>query len=149
MPALISALKNEHTKRILRATRIRPPAGPRGKTPHYRLPVLEAASGYLVLGKYRGPEIVKAAELAACDLGPATEVGHVAGRDQHKKNGNPGQLGRWHVLEDGQPFQIRNPKRKSDPPIPLRRVFVHSSARASAAATSRAKAHFRFRPGTR
>jgi hypothetical protein len=57
MPALISALKNEHTKRILRATRIRPPAGPRGKTPHYRMPVLEAAGGYLVLGRYRGPEI--------------------------------------------------------------------------------------------
>ena len=29
---------------------------------------------------------VKAAELAACDLGKATEVGYVAGRDQHKKN---------------------------------------------------------------
>ena len=48
MPALISALKNEHTKRILRATRIRPPAGTRGKTPHYRMPMLEAAGGYLV-----------------------------------------------------------------------------------------------------
>jgi hypothetical protein len=57
MPALISALKNEHTKQILRATRIRPSAGPRGKTPHYRMPVLEAAGGYLVLGRYRGPEI--------------------------------------------------------------------------------------------
>jgi len=57
MPTLISALKNEHTKRVLRATRIRPPAGPRGKTPHYRMPVLEAAGGYLVLGKYRGPAI--------------------------------------------------------------------------------------------
>jgi hypothetical protein len=57
MAALMSALKNEHTKRILRATRIRPSAGPHGKTPHYRMPVLEAAAGYLVLGKYRGPEI--------------------------------------------------------------------------------------------
>ena len=28
MPELISALKKEHIKRILRATRIRPPAGP-------------------------------------------------------------------------------------------------------------------------
>ena len=81
---------------------------------------------------------VKAAELGACDLGQATEVGYVAGRDQHKKN-TPGQLGRWHVLEDGQPFQIRNSKRKSDPPIRLRRIFVHSTARAHAAATSRAK----------
>ena len=77
---------------------------------------------------------VKAAELAACDLGKATEVAYVAGRDQHKKTTSPGQLGRWHVLEDDQPFQIRNSKRKSDPPIRLRRVFVHSTARAGAAA---------------
>jgi len=79
---------------------------------------------------------VKAAELAACDLGQATEVGYAAQRDAYK---DPGQLGRWHVLEDDQPFQIRNSKRKSDPPIRLRRVFVHSTARAHAAATSRAK----------
>ncbi len=57
MPTLISALKNEHTKRILRATRIRPPTRRRGTTPHYRMPVLQAAGGYLVLDKYRGPEI--------------------------------------------------------------------------------------------
>jgi hypothetical protein len=80
---------------------------------------------------------VSPAELAACDLRKATEVGYVAGRDQHKKN--TGQLGRWYVLEDDQPFWIRNSKRKSDPPIRLRRVFVHSTARAGAAATSRAK----------
>jgi hypothetical protein len=55
--ALISVLKNEHTKRILRATRIRPPAVQRGRTPHYRMPVLQACGGYLVLDKYRGPEI--------------------------------------------------------------------------------------------
>jgi hypothetical protein len=46
VPALISALKNEHTKRILRATRIRPPAMRHGTTAHYRMPVLEAAGGY-------------------------------------------------------------------------------------------------------
>ena len=57
MPALISALKNERTKRILRATRIRPPAARHGTTAHYRMPVLEAAGGYLVLCTYRGPEI--------------------------------------------------------------------------------------------
>jgi hypothetical protein len=57
VPALTSALKNEHTKRILRATRIRPPASRRGATPHYRMPVLQAAGGYLVLDKYRGPEV--------------------------------------------------------------------------------------------
>ena len=79
---------------------------------------------------------MKAAELAACDLGQATEVGYAAQRDAHK---DPGQLGRWHVLQDVQPFQIRNSRRKSDPPIRLRRVFVHSTARAHAAATSRAK----------
>ena len=57
MPALISALKNEHTKRVLRVTRLRPPAVRHGKTPHYRMPALEAAGGYLVLGRYCGPEI--------------------------------------------------------------------------------------------
>ena len=82
---------------------------------------------------------VKAAELAACDLGEATEVAYVAGRDQHKKNTSPGQLGRWHVLEDDQPFWIRNSRRKSDPPIRLRRIFVHSTARAGAALTSRTR----------
>jgi len=79
---------------------------------------------------------VKAAELAACDLARATEVSYTAQRDERK---DPGQQGRWHVLEDARPFQIRNPKRKSDPPITLRRIFVHSSARARAAAASRAK----------
>ncbi len=57
VPGLMPALKNEHTKRILRATRIRPPAVRRGPTPHYRMPVLQAAGGCLVLGGYRGPEI--------------------------------------------------------------------------------------------
>ena len=80
---------------------------------------------------------VSPAELAACDLGRATEAGYVAGRDQHKKD--TGQLGRWYVLEDDQGFAIRNSKRKSDPPIRLRRVFVHSTARAGAAATSRTR----------
>jgi hypothetical protein len=51
VPALISALKNGHTKRILRATRIRPPAVRHGTTAHYQMPVLEAAGGYLVLGR--------------------------------------------------------------------------------------------------
>ena len=32
MPALMSALKNEHIKRILRATRVRPAAVRRGPT---------------------------------------------------------------------------------------------------------------------
>ena len=79
---------------------------------------------------------VKAAELAACDLARATQVSYTAQRDERK---DPGRRGRWHVLEDGRPFQIRNAKRKKDPPITLRRIFVHSSARASGAAASRAK----------
>ncbi len=82
---------------------------------------------------------VKAAELAACDLARASQVGYVAGRDEHKKNTSPDQLGRWHVLEDDRPFSIRNSKRKSDPPISVRRIFVHSSARADAALTSRTR----------
>ena len=82
---------------------------------------------------------VKAAELAACDLGKATAVDYVAGRDQHKRNTSPEKLGRWYVLEDDQPFWIRNSKRKSDPPIRLRRIFVHSSARADAALTNRTR----------
>lgn len=57
MPELITALKNEHTKRILRMTGIRPPAPRPGGTGHYRMPALQAAGGYRVLGKYRGPEI--------------------------------------------------------------------------------------------
>ena len=79
---------------------------------------------------------VKAAELAACDLTQATEVAYVAQRDARKDSG---QRGRWHVLEDSRPFEIRNPKRKRDPAITMRRIFVHSSARATAAAASRAK----------
>jgi hypothetical protein len=57
MPALMSALKNEHTKRVLRVTGIRPPAQLGKKTQHYRMPLLEAAGGHLVLRKYGGPEI--------------------------------------------------------------------------------------------
>jgi hypothetical protein len=79
---------------------------------------------------------VKAAELAACDLAQATEVSYTAQRDERK---SPERRGRWHVLEDCRTFQIRNPRRKSDPPITLRRIFVHPSARASAAAASRTK----------
>ena len=79
---------------------------------------------------------VKAAELAACDLAMATEVSYVASRNAGKR---PGQIGRWHVLQDTVPFQIRNSKRKKDPVIQLRRIFVHSTARARGAAASRDK----------
>jgi hypothetical protein len=57
MPTLTSALKNEHTKRILRATGVRPAGLRQRKTPHYRMASLEAAGGYVVLDRYRGRRI--------------------------------------------------------------------------------------------
>lgn len=59
MPTLTDALKNEYTKQILRATGIRKASLTQRKTPHYRMPVLEQAGGYMVLDKYTGPEIPK------------------------------------------------------------------------------------------
>jgi hypothetical protein len=76
---------------------------------------------------------VGAAELAVLDAGRATVVDHVAGRDRGKP---AGQRGGWRVLED----TLTVPgKKKKDPVLRLRRVFVHSSARAAAAAAARAK----------
>lgn len=75
---------------------------------------------------------VPAGELAGLTLGAATEVGYVAQRDQGKP---AGQRGRWHVVEDT--MSLAGP-RKSDPVLALRRVFVHSSARADAAGKTRA-----------
>lgn len=76
---------------------------------------------------------VPARVLAELDLDAATEVDYVAERDQ----GKPAeQRGRWRVVEDT--TAITGP-RKKDPVLRLRRVFVHSSARAHAAATARAK----------
>jgi transposase len=76
---------------------------------------------------------VNAAQLAALDLNSATEVGYVAGRDAGKP---ADQRGRWRVTED---TMTLTGKRKRDPVFTLRRVFVHSTARAQAAATARAK----------
>jgi hypothetical protein len=56
---LTSALKNEHTKRILHVTGIRRPSLTQRRTPHYRMPKLVANGGYLLLKKYDGPEIPK------------------------------------------------------------------------------------------
>lgn len=71
--------------------------------------------------------------LAGCDLDAATPVDYIADRDA----GKPAEArGRYHVLEDT--MVIRGP-RKRDMPLQLRRVFVHSSARAGAAATAREK----------
>ena len=53
---LTSALKNEHTARILHATGIRRRSLTQRQTPHYRMPKLVEAGGYLLLKKYDGPE---------------------------------------------------------------------------------------------
>jgi hypothetical protein len=76
---------------------------------------------------------VPATVLATLDLATATEVGYVAERDT---NTPPEKRGRWRVLED---TMTMPGKRKRDPVLHLRRVFVHSTARAQAAVTSRAK----------
>lgn len=75
---------------------------------------------------------VPAAQLAGLSVEQATEVDYVAQRDQGKP---ADRRGAWHVVEDT--MSLPGP-RKRDPVLTLRRVFVHSSARARAAATSRA-----------
>ncbi len=58
MSTITDSIKNEYVKRILRTTGVRPPQDmPRRDTPHYRMPKLEAAGGWLALGPYTGPEI--------------------------------------------------------------------------------------------
>jgi transposase len=74
-----------------------------------------------------------ATTLAALDLDVATEVDYVAERDMAKPATD---RGRWHVTED---TMTLTGKRKRGPALTLRRVFVHSTARAHAAATARAK----------
>ena len=76
---------------------------------------------------------VAAADLAALDRAAATEVDYVAQRDAQVP---PEARGRWAVCEDT--TTIRG-KRTRDPVLVLRRVFVHSGARAAAAACARAK----------
>jgi transposase len=76
---------------------------------------------------------VPATVLADLDLNTAAEVDYLAERD----TGKPADTrGRWRVVEDT--MTVSGP-RKKDPVLTLRRVFVHSSARAHAAATARAK----------
>jgi transposase len=74
---------------------------------------------------------VPASELAGLTLDAATDAGYTAQRDQGKP---AGRRGAWHVTEDT--MSLAGP-RKSDPVLALRRVFVHSSARAQAAASAR------------
>jgi transposase len=76
---------------------------------------------------------IGAEQLAALDLSAATVVDYTAQRD----TGKPAtERGTWRVIED---TMILTGKRKKDPAHTLRRVFVHSTARAGAAATARAK----------
>ena len=71
--------------------------------------------------------------LAAQDLAAATAVDYVAERDADKP---AAKRGSWRAAAD---TMIIVGPRKSDPSIPLRRIFVHSSARAAAAAHARDK----------
>ncbi len=76
---------------------------------------------------------VPAAVLAACDYAAAGPAGYAAGRDAARPEASRGG---YRVAEDT--MTITGP-RKKDPPCTVRRVFVHSSARASAAAAARSK----------
>jgi len=76
---------------------------------------------------------VSAEALAAQDLSDAVEVDYVAARDAGK---DAARRGTWHVREDV--MSVAGP-RKRDPVLMLRRVFVHSGARAQAALTARTK----------
>ncbi|MGW4968374.1 IS1634 family transposase [Nonomuraea sp. NPDC004186] len=76
---------------------------------------------------------VSAETLAGLDPATAQAVDYVAGRDAGKP---ADRRGVWHVREDV--MTLAGP-RKKDPVLRLRRVFVHSSARAQAAEAARAK----------
>ncbi len=76
---------------------------------------------------------VGAGVLAACDFDAAVAVGYVAERDAGKP---AGQRGSYRVLED---TMVLTGKKKADPDLELRRVFVWSSARAGAAEKARSK----------
>jgi transposase len=76
---------------------------------------------------------VDAATLAACDHERATPVDYVAERDRAKP---AAERGRYRVSED---TMVVAGARKSDPVLDLRRVFVWSSARHSAARVARDK----------
>jgi transposase len=75
---------------------------------------------------------VPAPVLAGCDYAAATPVDYVAERDTTRP---AERRGHYRVLEDTMTVTGK-PK---DPSYTVRRVFVHSSARADAAATARAK----------
>ncbi|MGH9071101.1 MAG: IS1634 family transposase [Acidimicrobiales bacterium] len=76
---------------------------------------------------------VSAATLGAQDREKALVVDYVAERDSNKA---PEERGTWAVRDDS--WALAGPKR-SDPVLSLRRVFVYSSARATAAKVARDK----------
>jgi len=76
---------------------------------------------------------VTAETLAAQNVEAATPVDYVAERDADKP---PEQRGSYRVVED---TMVLTSKRKTDPDLRLRRIFVWSSARADAAAHARTK----------
>lgn len=76
---------------------------------------------------------VPATVLARLDIATATEVDYVAERDTDT---SVESRGRWRVVEDT--MALAGP-RKTDPVASVRRVFVHSTTRAQAAITARAK----------
>jgi transposase len=76
---------------------------------------------------------VPAEVLASLDPAGATPVDYLAERDAGKP---PDQRGSYRVVEDTMTIAG---KRKGDPVLRVRRVFVWSSARAGAAATARAR----------
>lgn len=71
--------------------------------------------------------------LAACDFRRSDPVDYVAERDTGK---SPEERGSYRVSED---TMVIKGKKKTDPDLCLRRVFVWSSARAGAAVKARAK----------
>ncbi len=76
---------------------------------------------------------VPAAVLAACDIEAAAEVGYTALRDTRKPLDDRGT---WRAYED---TMVLRPRRGTKgPAITVRRVFVHSTARAGAAKIARA-----------
>ncbi|MBB5779372.1 hypothetical protein HD596_006128 [Nonomuraea jabiensis] len=76
---------------------------------------------------------VGAETLAGQKISAATRVDYVAARDEGKP---VERRGVWHVRDDV--MTLAGP-RKNDPVLRLRRIFVHSSARAQAAEAARAK----------
>jgi len=92
--------------------------------------MIEAGVGFIAPAS---KTYVAASELATLDLDSATVVDYTAQRDAATP---AAERGSWRVIED---TMTLTGKRKKDPVHTLRRVFVHSSARAGAAATARAR----------